>query len=111
MPLALSDNQRHMVMQAATPLPPEKRDVFLWRVSGYFDVHALRRPTDEQVGIAIRLALQGLVQRTQNGGPLGSFAPGESFGPPSLKQLVAQRAADDSRCRSYGFKTDADLAL
>ena len=23
---------------------------------------------------------------------------------------VAQRAADDSRCRSYGFKTDADLA-
>jgi hypothetical protein len=53
-----------MVMQAATPLPPEKRDVFLWRVSGYLDVHALRRPTDEQVGIAIRLALQGLVQRT-----------------------------------------------
>ena len=23
---------------------------------------------------------------------------------------VVQRAADDSRCRSYGFKTDADLA-
>ena len=23
---------------------------------------------------------------------------------------VAQRAADDSRCRNYGFKTDADLA-
>ena len=23
---------------------------------------------------------------------------------------VAERAADDSRCRSYGFKTDADLA-
>jgi len=23
---------------------------------------------------------------------------------------VAQRTADDSRCRSYGFKTDADLA-
>jgi hypothetical protein len=23
---------------------------------------------------------------------------------------VAQRATDDSRCRSYGFKTDADLA-
>jgi hypothetical protein len=27
------------------------------------------------------------------------------------RREVAQRAADDSRCRSYGFKTDADLAL
>src|SRR5262244_3209530 len=26
------------------------------------------------------------------------------------RREVAQRAADDSRCRSYGFKTDADLA-
>jgi hypothetical protein len=26
------------------------------------------------------------------------------------RREVAQRAADDSQCRSYGFKTDADLA-
>ena len=26
------------------------------------------------------------------------------------RREVAQRAADDSRCRSYGFKTEADLA-
>src|SRR5262249_32521593 len=26
------------------------------------------------------------------------------------RREVAQRAADDSRCRSYGFKADADLA-
>ena len=26
------------------------------------------------------------------------------------RREVAQQAADDSRCRSYGFKTDADLA-
>jgi hypothetical protein len=26
------------------------------------------------------------------------------------RREVEQRAADDSRCRSYGFKTDADLA-
>ena len=26
------------------------------------------------------------------------------------RREVAQRAADDSRCRSYGFKIDADLA-
>ena len=26
------------------------------------------------------------------------------------RREVAQRAADDSRCRSYGFKTDADVA-
>ena len=26
------------------------------------------------------------------------------------RREVAQRVADDSRCRSYGFKTDADLA-
>ena len=26
------------------------------------------------------------------------------------RREVAQRATDDSRCRSYGFKTDADLA-
>jgi hypothetical protein len=26
------------------------------------------------------------------------------------RREVAQRAADDSRCRSYGFKTDADLS-
>jgi hypothetical protein len=25
------------------------------------------------------------------------------------RREAAQRAADDSRCRSYGFKTDADL--
>ena len=29
---------------------------------------------------------------------------------PEQRREVAQRAADDSRCRSYGFKTDADLA-
>ncbi len=26
------------------------------------------------------------------------------------RREVAQRAADDSRCRSYGFRNDADLA-
>ena len=29
---------------------------------------------------------------------------------PEQRREVAQRAANDSRCRSYGFKTDADLA-
>ena len=29
---------------------------------------------------------------------------------PEQRREVAQRATDDSRCRSYGFKTDADLA-
>ena len=30
--------------------------------------------------------------------------------PAEQRREVAQRATDDSRCRSYGFKTDADLA-
>jgi hypothetical protein len=30
--------------------------------------------------------------------------------PAEQRREVTQRAADDSRCRSYGFKTDADLA-
>src|SRR5262252_1493386 len=30
--------------------------------------------------------------------------------PAEQRREVAQRAADDSRCRGYGFKTDADLA-
>jgi hypothetical protein len=57
----LTDNQMKLVMAAAQPLAVEKRDVFLWRVLGHLQLHAPRPPSDEHVGTAIQLALQGLV--------------------------------------------------
>jgi hypothetical protein len=42
---------------------------------------------------------------------IGLALPGCALtGQAEQRREVAQRAADDSRCRSYGFKTDADLA-
>ena len=87
MATALTDDQLKLVMAGAQPLPSEKRDVFLWRVLGYLELHATRPPSDEDVGIAIRLALQGLMQQVQRRIALDSFAPRQSSDPSGLKQL------------------------
>jgi hypothetical protein len=61
MPLALSDNQLRIVMAAAGGLPPEKRAVLLERIAA--QLSRVRRPGDEDVERAARLALQGLMHR------------------------------------------------
>jgi hypothetical protein len=60
MPLALRDNQLRTVMAAAASLPPEKRSVFLQRVAA--QLGRIRRPGDEDVEHAARVALRGLMQ-------------------------------------------------
>jgi hypothetical protein len=76
MALALSDEQLKLVTAAAQPLPGEKRDVFMWRVLGYLELHAARPPSNEDVGIAVQLAVQGLVQQAQRRIALDSVASG-----------------------------------
>lgn len=87
MSTALTDDQLKVVTVATQPLPSEKRDVFLWRVLGYLELHAARPPSDEQVGIAVQLALQGLMQQTQRRIAFESLAPRQSSGPSGLTQL------------------------
>jgi len=85
MALGLSDDQLKLVT----------RDVFLWRVLGYLQLHAARPPSDEQVGIAVRHAVQGLMQQAQRRIALDSLASGQSSGPHGLKQLGIISAANE----------------
>ena len=47
MPIALSDAQLWIVMQAAGPLAIEKRTVFLEPIGAQLRMRGLRRPTDQ----------------------------------------------------------------
>lgn len=59
-PISLSDDQLNVVMTAARPIDdPEKREVFLWRVSARLQL--ARRIDDAAVASAVQLALRGLV--------------------------------------------------
>jgi hypothetical protein len=58
---ALTDKQLRLVMVAATPLPPEKRSIFLERVAARLRLHGPRF-TDADLGAAIQVALTGLIQ-------------------------------------------------
>ena len=58
---ALTDKQLRLVMVAATPLPPEKRSIFLERVAARLRLHGPRF-TDADLGAAIQAALTGLIQ-------------------------------------------------
>jgi hypothetical protein len=60
--IALSDGQLAMLMDAARPLPVEKREVFLSRVAGYLDLlHGIRVVGDHALQTAIRASMVGLV--------------------------------------------------
>jgi hypothetical protein len=78
MATALTDDQMKLVTAAAQPLAVEERDVFLWRVLDYLQLHAARTPTDEDVGTAVQLAVQGLMQQAQRRIALDSLASGRS---------------------------------
>jgi hypothetical protein len=61
--IALTDHQLDMVMTAATPLPPEKRVILLERVAAHLQLYGRRGGFgDVDVGLAISVALRGLVQ-------------------------------------------------
>jgi hypothetical protein len=59
--LALTDSQLQIVMDAAQPLPVDKRETFLWRVSARLQLQR-RQFDDDDVATAVRAALVGLVQ-------------------------------------------------
>jgi len=58
--LRLTDDRLRTVMTAATPLPPEKRDIFLQRTAA--QLQRIRRPTDDDLKQALHAALKGLMQ-------------------------------------------------
>jgi hypothetical protein len=58
---ALSDAQLALVMTAASPLPAEKRSLFLERVAARLRLHGPRF-TDADLGAAIQVAVTGLIQ-------------------------------------------------
>jgi hypothetical protein len=62
--IALSDQQLEIVMAAATPLPPEKRALLLERVAAHLQLYGRRgrHYGDVDVELAVRAALQGLMQ-------------------------------------------------
>jgi hypothetical protein len=63
--IALTDHQLDMVMTAATPLPPEKHVILLERVAAHLQLYGRRGGRgfgDVDVGLAISVALRGLVQ-------------------------------------------------
>jgi hypothetical protein len=60
--ISLSDRQLAIVMEGARPLPPDKRDVFLWRVSSRLQLQ--RGFNDADVDVAVRAALKGLIQES-----------------------------------------------
>jgi hypothetical protein len=62
MPLALSDTQLDLVMQATAPLDPSKRVVAMERVAAQLRIHGGRYVSDADVELATRAALKGLVQ-------------------------------------------------
>ena len=49
-------------MDAAAPLSPEKREIFLWRVSARLQLS--RGFSDDDVQTAVRTALLGLIQQS-----------------------------------------------
>jgi hypothetical protein len=63
--IALTDQQLDMVMTAAMPLPSEKRAILLERVAAHLQLYGRRAGRgfgDADVGLAISVALRGLVQ-------------------------------------------------
>jgi hypothetical protein len=58
--VSLTDNQLKTVMDAATALAPERRDIFLERVGAMLRMR--RRFTDGDVRQVCELALAGLIQ-------------------------------------------------
>ena len=62
MTLALSDQQLRFITACCTPLPVEKRSIFLQRLVAFLKVRdRLRNPTDDDLEAAVRVALGGLV--------------------------------------------------
>ena len=62
MTLALSDQQLRFITACCTPLPVEKRTIFLQRLVAHLKVRdRLRHPTNDDVEAAARSALGGLV--------------------------------------------------
>ena len=60
--LSLSDGQLAIVMTAASSVPVEKRSTFLERVAARLQLRG-GRFTDRDLGGAVRLALQWLIQQ------------------------------------------------
>ena len=60
--VSLSDHQLKTVMDAATALAPERRDIFLQRCGAMLRMR--RRFSDGDVQDVARLALCGLIQQT-----------------------------------------------
>jgi len=60
-PIALTDSQLAIVMDAARGIDPARRDVFLQRVAAMLRYRGVF--TDADVADVARLALAGLVQR------------------------------------------------
>ena len=61
--ISLSDAQLQTVMLAAASLEPEKRGVYLQRVSAHLSLKCGTRFTDGDVAVAAQAALHGLIQQ------------------------------------------------
>ena len=62
MTLGLSDSQLKFVTAVCTPLPPDKRSLFLQRMTAFLEVRdLLRHPSDDDLEAACRSALTGLM--------------------------------------------------
>jgi hypothetical protein len=59
-----SDAQIFAIRTAAKGLPPEKRSLYLQRVNAFVEQRHGNRFTDSDVDTAVKIALSGLVQRT-----------------------------------------------
>jgi hypothetical protein len=59
--ISLSDRQVAIVMEAAKPLSPEKRGIFLQRVAALFRRQSGRIKSDDDVGKAVVIALSSLL--------------------------------------------------
>jgi hypothetical protein len=65
MAIGFSDVQLRALTEAATPLLPDKRAVFLSRVAAFLEMRGVyHHARDCDVEAAIRSALSGLVHRT-----------------------------------------------
>lgn len=60
-PLRLTDGQMATVINAARPLPPDKRSVLLERIAGNLQQLGYLRVSESDLECAVRLALQGLL--------------------------------------------------
>jgi hypothetical protein len=61
MPLSLSDSQLSIVVQAASGIDPERRDLFLQRIGAMLKLRG--RFSDSDVIEVTRLALAGLIHQ------------------------------------------------